>query len=1477
MATAREESGAGSVFGHKVSAYLMARLASRQSYASFCNAPIVGLTLQGSWMKVPFDDQVVIVDDGLKQRRHLLQCKLKLVVRPSDPTFQDVLSRVYAALVAKVDVKDDDLFVVVCDECTKSSELGKLFQFASGSTSLQELRDKLASEGGEVLKLIDTIFDTLNRCIGSDRLPSGIQLDEVIVHSLLRRMRVWKCDLSNPGSNDQRHAEGGLLPFCSSKLTIAQDLYRRYESAASGDEARRATFTWSSLREIYGALEEPCSPDLFERGLSAESVAQFEGEVDLIIHATTTRTFESHLALVELLQSRSVQLTQALSSSTAEAAQFIQVCGKAARVVAMSLLKMSASHKKLREWLPKCQDLAPLCHVLWTPIARLAIELGDSPLLEDARQRITDSSEYRYVVGLCLMSEGKQREAKAEFEHVSGSFRADALINLASIEAELDPSEAGHQKALVHIDEAVRLKPDSIVLKLIRANHQQAQYLPYVSSIYLPNSDRRLEVQNDLSEAMSTLNSVAENIALGSFERLLTARIRMQLLSLLPTVPALIPSSADEVLSLVSLQGPEPRRMAATLLANVGEHEIAIQILRDIEADGDSDDDPAETARLLKNLCGEGDEATVLPVIDNGSLVGMSMIRQGLLGTVGVEPSVADALLREALASRIDCSFIPEMRLAAHLSGGNVKSAREDLDDLVQRFPFAVGTWSSLLSWLDIRCNKLRPEEGSADVPVGTLALALQVARILCDMLPFDSHYAKWIQFAACESGSKTQELDLIGEHAEASGNRWAASLARAIACEDRKDFRRAATFFDAAFEEGGLSPDMRVLHDQCRWFAHRFDDLASAMDDLLEDKRRHPGQAQPTISALRELGRDAHAWELAQKNLDDFPDSEIALWIAFHTAKALDLEQEWGSLLQLYTRKFPESERVWQVEIGESADAVLSIMNDQRDSFEDWQLRYVRCEMPLRLLPPGKWAFNYERQSSILVGLQTTRTGFGIRVATAEGLRGELILDATAMLTLSKFMFWDVAIAFGAKLVVPDFVDREVRAEARRLEIEQDRKLEVRFDRVKTLLRHSTIRTCQQLTDPIGQPIVGLTYLEADRRLIEEHGLVSVGDRDEVGVSLGSVLELALSSGLMSRSEYMKLPEVLRQGACESDLVEFPSKVLIDDRCVDVLSQLSNAADILSLFKEVWVGPSALFGLSLQLGQVELERSSRELMLRLVRDLDKHIGSGALEIKSTTFGKLGDIEYFEALCALAAETGWAVWIDDMASRRLLTGHAPPCCSISTLEILTYVADQCLVDKMEVELRVLELVAGGHRDAFWPDLVTRRSDLPVSQAYAGEYIHRLSWQVREWHLNLEERELYLKLLRQNLVAALQGSVDLFLTHLETVLRVLDSDASDVLESMLAVLQLDDRAEAVNVGIQVAHLGQRLGRFSLRAWSFKMAREFAKVEGVHLNFVTVDEDVEFRFWFQTFGRVLKRARSRLKSQEPVGWPSGSVPE
>lgn len=1458
MATAREESGAGSVFGHKVSAYLMARLASRQSYASFCSAPIVGLTLQGSWMKVPFDDQVVIVDDGLKQRRHLLQCKLKLVVRPSDPTFQDVLSRVYAALVAKVDIKDDDLFVVVCDECTKSSELGKLFQFASGATSLQELRDKLASEGGEVLKLIDTIFDTLNRCIGSDRLPSGIQLDDFIVHSLLSRMRVWNCDLNNPGSNDQRNAVGGLLPFCSSKLTIAQDLYRRYEFAASGDEARRATFTWSSLREIYGALEEPCSPDCFERGLSAESVAQFEGEVDLVIHATTTRTFESHLALVELLQSRSVQLTQALSSSTAEAAQFIQVCGKATRVVAMSLLKMSASHKKLKEWLPKCQHLAPLCPVLWTPIARLAIELGDSPLLEHARQKITDSNECRYVVGLSLMSEGKPTEAKAEFEHVSGSFRPDALINLALIEAELDPSEAGHQKALVHIDEAVHLKPDSIVLKLIRANHQQAQYLPYVSSIYLPNADRRLEAQKDVSEAMSTLTSVAENLALGSFERLLTARIRMQLFSLLPTVPALIPSSTDEVLSLVSIQGPESRRMAATLLANVGEHAIAIRILRDMEADGDPDDDPLETARLLKNLCGEGDEATVLPVIDNGSLVGMSMIRQGFFGTVGVEPTVAGALLREALASPIECSFIPEMRLAAHLSAGNVKSALEDLAELVQRFPFAVGTWSNLLSWLDVRCNKLRPEQGSADVPVGSLALALQVARILCDMFPFDSHYAKWIQFAACESKSKTHELDLIGEHAEASGNRWAAALARALACEDRKDFRSAATYFDAAFEESGLSPDMRVLHDQCRWFARRFDDLASGMNDLLADKRRHPGQVQPTINALRELKRNAHAWELARKNLDDFPDSEIANWIAFHTAKALDLEEELGQLLNLFVHKFPESERMWQLQGEESVEVALSIINDQRDLFEEWQKLYARCDMPLGLLPPGTWAFNYERQSGILVGLQTTRTGFGIRLATPDELKRELILDVSALLTLSKFMLWDEVLGTNAKLVVPDFVDREVRAEARKLEIEQDQKLEARFERVTAFLKHSAITVCPQLTADNGQPILGHTYLESERLLAAQYGLVSVGDRDAGSISLVEVLAQAVKLGRLPMSAFRRLPDSLQSLSEGSSLQDFPSKIIIDDHCVEVLAQLTNVEEVLSLFKETWVGPAAIYGLRLQLGHVELARSARELSMRVVRDLDKH----SIEIRPTAFGKLEDVEHFVAIVGLAAETGWAVWTDDMATRRLLTGHQPSCCSASTLEMLTSFHHTASIERGRCELRVLELVAGGHRDPFWPDLVTWRGELPVAKSYAREYIHRLSWQVREWHLNVNERELYLKLLRQNLISALRGSIDEFLDLLEAGLSVLGSDARAVIESILVALQLDDRADAVTVGIQVAHVGQRLGKFSLRAWSFEMAREFAKVEGVHLNFITVDEDVEFRFWFQTFGRVLKRARSRL---------------
>lgn len=1456
-ATAREESGEGSVFGHQVSAYLMARLACRTSYASFCNSPIVEVTLQASWLDVPFDDQVVTVNDGFKYRRHLLQCKLKLTVQPGDIIFQKLLSRIYLALVSGDGILEDDLFVIVSQECPKFLDISTLLEFAAGSATLVELRAKLASERRSLTDLLDAFIDALNKCKSKGELKGHLELDESVVHNLLRRLRFWKCDLNNEGSQDRRHAESGLLAFCSYEAQRALRLYEVYNQAASKAERSRTTYTWDLLREKFGGLVEPRPPGAAEQALSSERVTQLDGEVDLAIAQMTTRTFESYQILRSFIEERLNLIHLSTGDSSIEAKTFLNVCGKATFYVAMALLKMNASQNVLQDWLNTCNVLSASFPKLWVAIARISLELRQLEMFDNAIHQINDINDLQLLKAFRLYSEGNILIAITELEQVKGENTADALLVLSNIVVDLEPTEIGHIKAITYLDRSIQLKPESIVLKLVKASHLQAKYSAFGSSVYLPSIENETDIHHDLGVVTKILAEMTSNSSIGSFERFLTADIRLQFFELLPTVPALIPLTVNELITLSQFMNSRSQRRIAVILASIGETESAKSLLTQIGLNGDHDDSPTETKTLLSNMSNEDGAAIQLPPTDNISLEGMSDIRRWFLGAQHQSPDLAGRLLNDALSSPLECSFTHEMLIVNYIKLGEIASAKREIQILQESFPNAVCTWCVLLSVIEERCNTSRTEKGSADIPTGSLDIALQIAEQVCELVPIDEHYAKWISFAACDLTSKTNILDRIGEHAESKGSLWATHLSRALACEDRKDFEGAAANFDAANAESGLSADMRALRDQCKWFANQLDDLAAGAEELLRDKKRHPGQVQATVSAMRELGRKDSAIDVANANLRDFPESEIANWIVVNTARELG-GKDFGILFAQFTEKFPDSDRIQKVEVSEDSVEIVDLMDLYRKRQENLQAAYARCDMPLIALP-DHLALSYHRQSELLVGLQTTRIGFGINLASPSSHSEGLLVDATAALTLSKFGIWRIFLDCKSQLYIPDFVVRELRAEVRMLEIEKDDRAESRLDRVNQFLRRSDIRVYRNAIGPDGMIVENLTCGEEDDYLASTYKLTVVKDQTGSTCSIRELISIAHIIGKISSADYFALPSVLQLNPVTSECSnrDLPSRILIDHQTLEILAHLSAPESVIRLFDEVWVGPTAMMGLTLQLGRVETERSSRQLLQRTVSDLKSFIEKGELQIVETLAGRLEDLDYLSALCAVSCQASMPVLVDDMATRRFLTVHDPSCQSLSTLELLSYLGQAQVIPAQVAERLYLELVDGGHRDSFYPHLVLWGRGSNAGQAQVNRYIRRLSWQVEQNFTSAEEQDLYFKLLIQNLSASVNESVERLIELLKISLEQLSTRARELIWVLLISLYRSNRKDSFEIAKVVCSCAESMGKFNVRGWSYSQM-QMARERGFEMNLSGFSEQAEFSFWFNYRARLARQA-------------------
>ncbi len=222
-----------------------------------------------------------------------------------------------------------------------------------------------------------------------------------------------------------------------------------------------------------------------------------------------------------------------------------------------------------------------------------------------------------------------------------------------------------------------------------------------------------------------------------------------------------------------------------------------------------------------------------------------------------------------------------------------------------------------------------------------------------------------------------------------------------------------------------------------------------------------------------------------------------------------------------------------------------------------------------------------------------------------------------------------------------------------------------------------------------------------------------------------------------------------------------------------------------------------------------------------------------------------------------------------MATRRLLTSNESSCSSVSTLEMLAHLGQSNLIEKEQAELHVLEVVDGGHRDPFWADLITWQRDLPITDKYRRTYISRLAWQVRECHLNPEEKKMYFDLLKRNLAACLSNSVDDFLSFFDIALRVLDGDANDLIETILTILQFLDRPDAIDIALLLAESAQKSGKFSMRIWSRQRMNEMRRIGAKVLDLSQFSESAEFCYWITLSSRLYRDAKKRLENTHQKG--------
>lgn len=1450
MATAREESGEGAVFGHKVSAYLLGALAAKRHYATFCNAPVVEVSLQTSWEMVHYDDQSVTTDNGFVKRRHHLQCKLKLRPTPSDKTFQKVLGRAYTAILKESNPDEyESWFVIVFQECSRPEDLTDLLNFAEASQTLHELRKKLKAERNALETTLNAIRDAVSLWLKSEDSDTQEALDDTCLHLLLKRLRVWKCDLNLEGSHDRSAMERDLLPFCESDIDKAKELYRRYLEESAREECRRATHTWDSLKQKYGGLTKPRTATELEGTLTRERVGEMEATVEEYIQDLPRRTFESYLGLKSFLEKREPLLKGFVVQTSEEHKRFALLIAKATMKAAGALLKINGAQILLREWVERCKSFADLYPPIWTTIGRCAVKLGDEDLVHESIQNIPCNDDKQFVKALVAEAAGNTEEACQLYAEINGQFKLDSYISRAVLVQALSMSEENCKQARLLMDMAHSLDPKSIPVQLMRAAIIQQWHRLDTSEVYLAAGTATPDVREDLVPCIRTCEAISLETHVGIFERLLAARLRMEPFNIAPTIPAYLGVSSEEVLEISKFQDKEEQERNTSLLMQLGKFHDARCLLDLPITSTQSDEERAYRAWLVK-LAENPKDWTPPPLVHQTAQRYILTLRNAFFYLAGFNLSAARRVFEEIDGANVETSFSIEIRFVDSILRNDFASAQHSLERLASDYPYAVGTWCNLYAWVNSFISERELELGSVSNRNEELyAITVKVARYATDLLPVSEHYRRWINFTSLLGKDAVSELAEVTRHATKSGNSGPAAVAEAILCSRRLEFERASELFDRAEEFGRLPPNLRAERDRCKLMSGKHQDIAAGAEDILAEKGRDPAHAGLTVYALSVLNRPSLAIDVARRNWEDFPNEETAHWLYAQTCLNEGEVDTGMELLQFYAELFPGTERLKTVEVDAAGEDAFEILSQSQEWHAQFVRKYETCEFPLKLLP-GNLSVNYERFSKSMTGLQVNRTFLASSLPTSM-TGSALLMDYTSFLTVSRFSLWEMLAESELTLLVPDFVLREIRADAERLNLELNREQLKKYRSLRAVLDNKKIESIYVACDAEQKPIKNLTIAEANSLVAKDNDLEVVGASGH-DISLRELLDLAKRNGLL---DVRSIGELVSHLPNSNDSTkprplpkEFPKGVLIDDQTVLYIASLPNPSLFLNLFDRVVIGPAGHFCLGLQFGQIQDQISGHNLANRLVGELQPYVESGRIAAVETQGSHPEGIDYFRELANAAKANSATVWVDDMATRRLLLSETPAVCSVCTFDVLIRLVIANPFHETALGRVALELTSAGHRDPQWPNTVLFGRDTPVGRDQARVYIRRLVWQVNEGHLTPEEKHAYFEVLVQNVLSALSVSSEVVLDYVEVVINNLEKESRRFIFMILRGLVVIDHVRATDVALELVELGHEKGYVKLEEISSSLMLEVTKRRPDTVIPVGYPSKKLFTYWF-----------------------------
>lgn len=366
--------------------------------------------------------------------------------------------------------------------------------------------------------------------------------------------------------------------------------------------------------------------------------------------------------------------------------------------------------------------------------------------------------------------------------------------------------------------------------------------------------------------------------------------------------------------------------------------------------------------------------------------------------------------------------------------------------------------------------------------------------------------------------------------------------------------------------------------------------------------------------------------------------------------------------------------------------------------------------------------------------GLHSERA-FDMRALTKENYGLPVILDITAVLSISKFKLWNAMRESGLVYKLPGSVYQTLRKERDELKLCRVRDIESRLKGYKELMAHPKVESVPRL-NPVEDFKDGdlHTYEELNMRLLSERGgdfCDSFADVNNQVWTIPKLIRSALLTGKFTASQEYSLraklePHLENVMWDQESHGEFPAKIMFSGLDLDALSQIPESKLILDLFETVYVGPGNHFEIGLLIGAGSHIETSFEFSSIAFSELEAAISQGIVTMqKDLNRPDCDSPLYLMELCAMAEKEKCDVWVDDSATRGLLAGQAISAFSNSTQSMVEHLHSSGVLSITKVNDLRIELLREGYRDSLWQQSLVYAAETPAHQKSFEIIVKRL--------------------------------------------------------------------------------------------------------------------------------------------------------